>query len=369
MQTHLEQLLDAFDDTLPLERARTIPSSWYFDAEVFDLERRKVFADTWQLAARADQLQKPGDFATLDVAGEPIVVVRDDDGALRAFYNVCRHRAAQVVTAPCGNASKLRCRYHGWSYDLQGRLRGVPEFAGVREFCKGDEGLVPVHVAAWGPMVFVHLGKSPTELLDSLAPLSEQSDVLGIDRLQFAGRREYEVGCNWKVYVDNYQDGGYHVNTVHPALAGALDYSEYRTTNFAGGSVQTSPLKPARDASVQAVRTGDQAWYWWLFPNLMLNFYEGVLDTNLVVPVAADRCKVIFDFYFADVSPERQAFIAESMAVADRVQNEDRGVCEDVQRGLGSRSFQTGRFSVRRESGEFHFHRLLARKLRHNGVE
>src|SRR5262245_15971154 len=166
MQSHLEQLLDAFDDTLPLELARTIPSSWYFDAEIFDLERRKVFADTWQLAARADQLQRPGDFATLDVAGEPIVVVRDDDGVLRAFYNVCRHRAAQVVTAECGTASKLRCRYHGWTYDLRGRLRGVPEFAGVREFCKGDEGLVPVHVAAWGPMVFVHLGMNPEDLVD-----------------------------------------------------------------------------------------------------------------------------------------------------------------------------------------------------------
>src|SRR5262249_36248697 len=155
---------------------------------------------------------------------------------LRAFHNVCRHRAAQVINLPEGQVSKLRCRYHGWTYDLQGRLRGTPEWDGVEDFCKEDEGLVPLAVAAWGPLVFVHEGTPRQSLEDFLAPLPQRTADLGLEKLRFAGRRDYDIACNWKVFVDNYQDGGYHVNTVHPGLAGALDYAHYRTENFANAS-------------------------------------------------------------------------------------------------------------------------------------
>jgi choline monooxygenase len=198
-----------------------------------------------------------------------------------------------------------------------------------------------------------------------LAPLPTHASAEGIAKLKFAGRREYELACNWKVFVDNYQDGGYHVNTVHPGLAGALDYSKYRTENYAQTSVQISPLKQSDDPAVGKVRTGTNAYYWWIFPNLMINIYQGVLDTNLVLPLGPDRCRVIFDFYFEDTDgPQAQQFIADSIAVAHQVQLEDWHVCEEVQRGLKSRSYDTGRFSVKRESGGYHFHRLLAQKLR-----
>jgi choline monooxygenase len=365
MPSPLSERLRAFDETLPLSKAHTILSSWYFDPEIAALERRKVFGDTWQMAARTDQLAEPGAFVTLDIAGEPIVVVRDDAGTLRAFHNVCRHRAAQVVNEPCGTLTKLRCRYHGWTYDLAGRLRGVPEFDGVEDFCRDEEGLVPLAVATWGPLVFVHEGTPAQSLHEYLAPLPERASALGIDGLHFAGRREYELGCNWKVFVDNYQDGGYHVNTVHPGLAGALDYAHYRTENQGNTSVQISPLKPSDDPTVGKVRTGLNAYYWWVFPNLMINLYQDVMDTNLVLPLGPDRCRVVFDFYFTQVEgPDAQKFIADSIAVAHQVQMEDWQVCEEVQRGLKSRSYDAGRFSVKRESGGYHFHQLLARKLR-----
>jgi choline monooxygenase len=174
--------------------------------------------------------------------------------------------------------------------------------------------------------------------------------------LEWHARRTYDLACNWKVYVDNYLDGGYHVNTVHPALAGVIDYQEYRTDVFPRCSVQTSPLKAA-DGAVGATRTGDAA-YWWLWPNFMVNLYAGVMDTNLVLPLAPDRCRVIFDFYFAPGTDE--AFVRDSIAVADQVQAEDVLICEQVQRGLGSRSYTTGRFSVTRENGGYAFHRLVA---------
>ncbi len=317
------------------------------------------------MAARTDQLAQPGAFVTVEIAGEPILVLRDEHGTLRAFHNVCRHRAAQVINQPCGHVTKLRCRYHGWTYDLAGRLRGTPEFDGVEDFRKDEHGLVPLAVDTWGPLVFVHAGTPGLPLADYLAPLPERSAALGVAGVKFTARREYEMACNWKVFVDNYQDGGYHVNTVHPGLAGALDYAHYRTENYAHGGVQISPLKLSDDATVGKVRTGTNAYYWWIFPNLMINLYEGVMDTNLVLPLGPDGCKVIFDFYFARTEgPEAQQFIADSMAVAHQVQLEDMGVCDEVQRGLKSCSYDTGRFSVKRESGGYHFHQLLAHALR-----
>jgi choline monooxygenase len=365
MTSHLQELLNAFDSGLPLARARTIPGRWYHDPEIYALECRRVFGGSWQMVGRVDQVARPGSFVTAEIAGEPILVVRDEQGTLRAFHNVCRHRAAQVINLPEGQVSKLRCRYHGWTYDLQGRLRGTPEWDGVEDFCKENEGLVPLAVASCGPLIFVHEGKPPQSLPDFLAPFPQRTEGLGLDKLHFAGRRDYDIACNWKVFVDNYQDGGYHVNTVHPGLAGALDYAHYRTENFANASVQTSPLKPADDATVGKVRTGSHAYYWWIFPNLMINLYQGVMDTNLVLPLGPDRCRVIFDFYFAETDgEENQKFISDSIAVAHQVQLEDLGVCSEVQRGLQSSSYDTGRFSVKRESGGYHFHRLLARRLR-----
>ena len=306
--------------------------------------------------------RKPGRYFTAEVAGEPLLVVRDEEDILRTFFN---HRAARVAPEVAGSATRFRCGYHGWTYDLAGRLRGTPEFDGVADFCREDNGLVPVAVATWGPLVWVHLGHSPRSLSDLLVPLQERTpDLSG---LRFVERREYRLACNWKVFVNNYLDGGYHVNSIHPGLAGVLDYSEYRTEIAGDTSVQISPLRSAErgsgNPSVSQVRTG-VAYYWWIFPNFMINAYQGVMDTNLVLPAGPDACRVIFDFYFGAESLPAPQFISESIAVAHQIQLEDVGICEQVQRGLASRSYDTGRFSVRREAAAFHFHRLLAERLR-----
>ncbi len=364
MTAHLDELLHAFDADRPFAQARTIPSAWYHDAELYDLERRKIFGNSWQLVARTDQLTQPGNFVTTDIAGEPVLVVRDDQGTLRAFHNVCRHRAAQVINLPQGKLTKLRCRYHGWTYDLQGQLRGTPEFDGVEEFCKEEQGLMPLAVAAWGPFVFAHERTPSLSLAETLAPLPEKSAGLGLEKLRFVGRREYDIACNWKVFVDNYQDGGYHVNTVHPGLAGRSTMPIIaRKTSLMPACKSVRSSRPTIRLSARC-DSGSHAYYWWLFPNLMINIYQGVMDTNLVLPLGTDRCRVIFDFYFADTEGEaNQKFIADSIAVAHQVQLEDLGVCAEVQKGLHSKSYDTGRFSVKRESGGYHFHQLLAKWL------
>jgi choline monooxygenase len=347
-----------FDPTLPLERARTIPSSWYRDPSRLEAERRRVFGRSWLLAGPADWVARPGSHFTADLAGEPVVVTRDEAGALHALSNVCRHRGARVACQDHGEAKSLRCRYHGWTYTLDGRLIGLPEFAGVEEFRKEDNPLPPLRAEQWGPLIWVALDRGVPPLKEWLEPLERFGMLQDMAGLAQEARREYYLECDWKVFCDNYLDGGYHVNTLHPGLAGVLDYSQYRTELGEYASVQISPLEPGE---VGDVRGGKEARYAWAFPHAMINLYGGVMDTNTVFPEGPGRCRVVFDFFFA---PEATAeFKKRSMEVAHQVQLEDEEICAEVQRGLGSQTYSTGRFSVKREAGGYHFHRLLARWL------
>ena len=361
----LDQILSSYNDRASLAEASTIPASWYTDTRITELERLNVFAKNWQLVARTDQLQDAGDYVSVQIAGEPILIVRGSDSVLRAFFNVCRHHAAAVVTQPCGQAAILQCPYHGWKYGLDGSLKGMPEFEGVQSFERGQNGLVPVRVECWQCFVFVNLDSRAASLEEFLGGLVQRVAPLGISQLHYFDRRAYEIQCNWKVFVDNYLDGGYHVPYLHKGLNSVLDYKEYTIENEDRYCLQSSPMvQSSEDAATGATRKGDRAWYFWQYPNLMINCYEGYMDTNYVIPIDADHCRVIFDFYFSDVSESRRAHNMQSVEVGNRVQDEDLGICEDVQRGLKSRAYRAGRLSVRREAGEHLFHRLLAADLK-----
>jgi choline monooxygenase len=365
VQDSLADLVARYDATAPLERAWTIPGDWYTDPRVEALERRTVWSRTWQVVGRADQVAEPGGFVTAVVGGEPIVVVRGADGVLRGFFNVCRHHAAAVLTAPCGKVDRMRCPYHGWTYDLAGRLRGVPELEGVQGFDRDSSGLVPVSVATWESFVLVHLDPDPPPIEAYLGALVGQIAPLQLGALRFFERREFVLGCNWKVFVDNYLDGGYHVPHLHQGLGSILDYTRYTIECFERFCLQSSPIDATGgEAATAAVREGDRALYYWVYPNLMLNWYAGYLDTNLVLPLGVDRTKVVFDFYFDDVSDARAEKNRRSIEISQRIQDEDHAICESVQRGLSSRAYGAGRLSVRREAGEHLFHRLLAQDLR-----
>ncbi|MBX3393991.1 MAG: Rieske 2Fe-2S domain-containing protein [Phycisphaerae bacterium] len=369
MSAELRRLIEAYQPGLKLDRASTIPSSWYTDARIAELERSAVFSGTWQFAARADQLKNAGDYVTTDVAGEPVVVVRGEDHQLRAFYNVCRHHAAAVMTQPQGRCHVMQCPYHAWTYALDGSLKGMPDWDGVQDFRKRDNGLVPIRVETWENFVFVKLGaggapadalaKGSESLAAFLGDMPTRVESLNLTSLRFFERRSYDLKCNWKVYVDNYLDGGYHVPHLHKSLNTVLDYGEYTIETCGNYCLQSSPLTAGSDADTASVRRGNRAYYYWVYPNFMLNWYEGVMDTNLVMPLAVNRCRVIFDFYFDNVEPAALDRNQRSVMVGERVQQEDIDVCESVQRGLTSRAYDTGRLSVRREAGEQQFHRRL----------
>ncbi len=361
MKTSLREIVESYDARAPLAEAWTIPAAWYVDARVAELERRTVFARSWQVVARSEQVRAPGEYVTAEVAGEPVVVVRGGDRVLRGFFNVCRHHAAAVLTEEAGRARSLRCPYHGWTYALEGNLKGTPDFAGVCNFERAKSGLLPLECEEWESWVFVRVERGGPSLREFLgSDLIEQARPLGFDRLHWVERRRYEFECNWKVFVDNYLDGGYHVPHLHKGLDSVLDYANYTVENGARFCLQSSPVVSAgAERETGAVRRGSRALYYWLYPNFMVNWYEGLMDTNLVLPLGVDRTEVIFDFYFADVSEAARARNLASIAVGQRIQDEDTAICKSVQRGLGSRAYTAGRLSVRREAGEHLFHRLL----------
>jgi choline monooxygenase len=362
----INQILALYNDRAALAEASTIPGPWYVDPRIAELEAETVFSKTWQVVGRLDQVEEPGQFVSSTVAGEPIVVVRGNDGVLRAFYNVCRHHAAAVITQPCGQTSILHCPYHGWNYGLDGTLKGMPEFEGVKDFERSANGLVPVRVETWEKFVFVNLHPDCEPLQGFLGGIVRRVAPLGVSQLHYFDSRVYDIACNWTVFVDNYLDGGYHVPHLHKGLNSVLDYKRYTIENEDRYCLQSSPMVAStEDAATGATRTGDRAWYFWQYPNFMINCYAGYMDTNLVIPLDVDHCRVLFDFYFADVSSDAvRKYNAQSIEVGDRVQSEDLGICEAVQRGLKSRAYGAGRLSVRREAGEHLFHRLLAAELK-----
>ena len=367
LERSVRDILNLYHPAEPLERAWTIPAPWYFDTRIERLEREGVFAANWQVVGRLDRVEKPGQFFTIDVNQEPLLIVRGEDGKLRAFYNVCRHHAAAVESQASGCAKQFRCPYHGWTYGNDGALKGMVEFEGVRDFERKDNGLVPIRVDTWENFVFVNLDGKAAPLQEFLGKVPSLVAPLRLtERLHYFDRRIYTLQCNWKVYVDNYLDGGYHVPHAHKGLSSVVEYTKYTVENFERSCLQSSPLdaSAALDSAIGATRQG-HAFYLWIYPNFMINAYSGVMDTNLVLPLGIGKCAVIFDYYFADTSPAAAQHHRESITVSEKVQDEDMAICDSVQRGLASRAYVAGRLSVRREAGEHLFHRLLHADMTH----
>jgi choline monooxygenase len=364
----IERELDRFDPARPIERAAMPPASWYVEPAFFELEKRSVFGRNWQPVARVAELDRPGAYVSGCLAGQPWVVVREAGGGMRAFYNVCRHKGREVVTGSGVADGALVCGYHAWAYHLDGRLKSAPRMGGILDFDRDMMSLHPLRVEVWGKWVFVNGDADAPPLASRLGPLTAMLDRGGWEALRLFDTVEWDIQCNWKVYVDNYLDGGYHIPHMHPTLDAQLDMKSYRTELFDGFSVQTASAMGAPDERIDfdaAARIGDGAIYAWVYPNFMLNRYGSCLDTNYVVPLAPDRCKVVYEFYFLETAGDEAERVARaSIAQSAATQREDIEICESVQRGLGSRVYTPGRYAPRVEQGEHQFHRLLHADLR-----
>ena len=302
------------------------------------------------------------------ILDEPIVITHATDGELRGFFNVCRHRAGQVALSK-GNRKSLQCRYHGWTYGLDGTLRACPEMEQTENFRKEDFGLLPVRVERWGPFVFANLDHAAPPLRDQMGSIPAEVARAGYDveHMRLVERREYVIECNWKVYVDNYLEG-YHLPIAHPQLFRELDYDAYRVETFRYYSKQHAPIRELREGEEigrdrRYVRTSDgegDALYYWLFPNTMFNIYQDNMSSNVILPLGADRTLTIFEWFFAE--PGTGAgweSMQQTIAFSDQIQQEDIVLCEQVQRGLRSKAYDSGRFSAKRENGVYHFQQLV----------
>jgi len=365
--------LSDFQSTNDLSRATTLPSRWYLDPAFLELEKQKIFWRTWQAIGRTEFAQRAGDYFTCDLLGEPLVATRSSDGILRTLSNVCRHRAGPVASGR-GNRKSLQCRYHGWTYLLDGKLFAQPEFEGVNDWNKSEICLPSYQAVSWGPYVFTNLNSrapSFTEILGKI-PDEMKSQGFQIDQMNFVERREYVVQCNWKVYIDNYLEG-YHIPIAHPGLFREIDYEQYRIDTFRYYSSAHAPIRPVKEGDIHArdrryVRTEaeSKALYYWIFPNFMINIYPDNLQANIILPIDQEKTLTVFEWFFRGPGTgEGWESLQQSIAFSDQIQVEDIEICENVQRGLRSRDYDRGRLSVKRENGVHHFHSLIAEFLNH----
>ena len=346
-------------------RAWTLPAKLYSDANVFAEEKEKIFSRTWQVVGHASQIANPGDYFTTELVGEPLVIVRDLDGELRGFYNVCRHRAGPPAEG-CGSRKLLRCGYHGWTYALDGTLISATEVEGVEGFRPEDFALVPVRTEEWFNLLFVNLDPAARPLRESLALLLRQAEKLAFAGMKLFERRNYDMKCNWKTYVDNYLEG-YHLPSVHPGLNREIDYNAYVVGPHAEHVRQFSPIRGAQpgDSTLRRYQQalGDStADYFWIFPNWMLNCYPDNVSLNIVLPVEPERSLAIFEWYLPEKDHGTAAAKA-SVEFSDQIQIEDVAICETVQKNLRSRSYSRGRFSVKQEKGVHAFHKMYAEAM------
>jgi choline monooxygenase len=350
-----------------IARASTLPGWFYTDPECFALARERIFARSWQWVGDVDRVKVPGKVAPVVLLEgcleEPLLLTRDAGDRIHCLSNVCTHRANLVCESE-GVESVLRCRYHGRRFGLDGRFLSMPEFEGVRDFPTEADHLPRPATGRWGKFLFASL--APAFPFDALvAEMDRRLSGLPLEDavLDPAGVRDYGVRAHWALYCDNYLEG-FHIPYVHAGLAAAIDYANYRTELFPYSSLQVGAAAGGEDVFDLPRSSPDYgqkiaAYYFWLFPNLMVNVYPWGVSVNVVKPMAPDRTKVTFLPYVWDPSRRDRG----AGAHLDRVEREDEAVVEGVQKGVRSRLYARGRYSPARESGVHHFHRLIARFL------
>jgi len=346
--------------------AWTLPAEIYRDPAWYARAVERVLARSWQLVPGA-VAAGPGQVAPWTLLpgslDEPLLLTRDERGTERCLSNVCTHRGKLVVEEP-GAVRALRCGYHGRRFGLDGRFLSMPEFERARDFPAPCDDLPVLALHAWGGLRFTALA-APCPFEEWIGPVRERIDALAPRAFDAEPEtaRDYDVEANWMLYCDNYLEG-FHIPYVHGALNEALDYGAYRTETFAWGSLQLgvaqgpgpslAPPAGHRDAGARIA-----GYYFFLFPNLMLNFYPWGLSANLIEPRGPARTRVRYLSWTWDPALRGQGAGGD----LHRVELEDEAVVHSVQRGVRSRLYRRGRFSPSREAGVHHFHRWLAGAL------
>lgn len=326
----------------------TAPASWYRDPALWPLERAGVFANAWQFVTHESALAAPRAYWADDLAGYPVILVRDDSGVLRGFHNVCRHRAGPLVRDQRGVCDgALTCQYHGWRYALDGRLRAARDFGAADDFDVRDLALFPICVETWRGLVFAAIAPEAPPLSDLLAPLDRRLGAADWSDLRIGAERTHTLACNWKTYVENYLEG-YHVPVMHPGLDAEIRSDQYRVTVEGRIALHEAPPRAA-----DAVYEGLWAWAW---PNIGVNVYQSGVMIERMAPLAHTHTRLDYLYLTPDGAPPS----AETLAMSDAVTAEDRWIVERVQENLNAGVYETGRLSPKHEGAVAAFQSWLA---------
>ena len=364
---------------LPTHGQTTLPRDYFTSPSILAEELDRIFTRQWLCIDREERVASPGDFFLCDVAGESIIILRDQQGTVRAFYNVCRHRGSRLCEAHSGSFSEtIQCPYHAWTYSLDGRLIGAPATNDLEGFRKQDWPLKPVSVALWEGFIFLNLAAAPVAFEESHAPLLTRFTRFGMAGLRLGRSHEYDIKANWKLIVQNYSEC-YHCALVHPTLTRrtppTLGENDLVDGPFLGGYMVLS--EDARSMTMSGRACGlpvsdalpeadhDRVYYYSIMPNMLLSLHPDYVMFHALWPVAADRTRVTCSWLFNPATLADPGFsIDDGVQFWDMTNREDWHVCELSQQGVSSRAYTPGPYS-RRESMSAAFDRDYIRAMGH----
>jgi Rieske 2Fe-2S family protein len=354
-------------ELIPMPAARTLPTAYYTDPAIFRQELERFFASRWIAVGRAEQVAERGEYFLREVAEESLIVLRDDAGAIRSYFNVCRHRGTRLCTEAEGRfAETIQCPYHAWTYDLAGRMVGAPHMEGTPGFCKDDYPLREIPVELWEGHIFLHLNLNlglngtPGPLSDQLGGLPERFRPWQMGELRRAARIVYDVAANWKLIIQNYSEC-LHCPIIHPALQKLSHYlSGVNDPPHAGAlggwmllreGVETlSRDGRRRRAALPALGTEERSrvYYYAILPNLLLSLHPDYMMTHTLWPRACDRTEIVCEWHFHPDEMTRSDFDpGDAVEFWDLTNRQDWHVCTLSQLGMKSRAYTPGPYSAR----------------------
>ena len=352
--------LEGFDPKIPVEEAFTPPNSWYSSQEFYEKEIEKVWKKNWVCVDNFLNFKEPGDYKTGKVANQPYIIMQSQN-AIKTFYNVCLHHGSVIENKEEGKCEHLQCPYHGWTYNLDGQLIKCASMKGIKNFKLRENKLKEINSFNYGNLCFLNFDqKSNMEEIKLVmgnfekAHLDRQFDPK-FNNMNFVMNKNYMINCNWKIFVDNWLDGGYHVPILHKNLNQEIEMKQYLIKNFPKLNIQEAPA--------QSERLGSHAVYSFIYPNTMIARYGPWLDISLIHPLAVDKCKVTMKWFISNEKKDDQKFIEESLKSSYGVQEEDVYISELVMQGVKSDGYCKGRYSPLKESGMHCFHQQLHKDL------
>ena len=336
--------MSIFEILSDIRSAQTLSSEFYTDEVYFEESKRKIFARSWQLVGSEPGVNNVTPKTLLeDFLDEPILLTRDEESQVHCFSNVCTHRGKILVGEDCKSVS-LRCGYHGRRFSLDGKFLSMPEFAEVRNFPSEKDDLAKISSKGWNEFVFASIDPI-TPFEDFVGDMRSATTDFDFEGLTLTSTKDHFVKAHWALYCENYLEG-FHIPYVHKSLNQVLDYGNYATDLFKFSSLQTGLDDKGKIA----------ARYFFVFPNMMFNFYPWGLSVNIVKPIKSDFTKVEYMTFISDESKLDQGAGAD----LETVELEDQAVVESVQKGINSSFYERGRYSPTRERGTHHFHRLIS---------